>query len=534
MSYKKNSDPQQLSLTDSFAFLPAKTQKIVERSWAKDFAEIVFPAIDEDRFAILYSKSHNSRPNTPVNIVVGGMILKELLGLSDDELLDSICCDVRFQYALHITSYKESPISDRTFSRFRERLYNYEVKHGVNLLEDEMEHLADVFSKCVALNKSFKRMDSTMVAMHARTMSRLTILYHVNADAVKLIHRLGKDELIPSDMLHYLDADDENEVIYYNKDEDDTPKLQKEIDIAIRLKEIISDDLWAEFPEYKLLTRVINEQAILDSEDGKHKPRIKKDISAQSLQNPVDPDATFRMKAGEHHQGYVGNVVETVDEEGRSFITSMSYEINSHSDQAFMQEYLKSDAHEAGETIIADGAYGGSKNHELAQSDNTQLICTGVAGRKVPDIAADFELDETGKTIIKCPNGEVPVKSSTYKNGIQRMSFSKCRCENCPYHTECIVAIKVRTATVSLSPTAVVNARYMRQLKTDEYKVMTRKRNPIEGIFSVLRRKYHIDSIPTYGLLRSKVFFILKVGAYNFQKLRKYRAESAQLAANAC
>lgn len=50
-------------------------------------------------------------------------MLKEMLGLSDDELMDSICCDVRFQYALHTTSFEEQPISDRTFSRFRERLY---------------------------------------------------------------------------------------------------------------------------------------------------------------------------------------------------------------------------------------------------------------------------------------------------------------------------------------------------------------------------------------------------------------------------
>ena len=40
-------------------------------------------------------------------------------------MFESICCDIRFQYALHTTHLKNQPISDRAFSRFRERLYNY-------------------------------------------------------------------------------------------------------------------------------------------------------------------------------------------------------------------------------------------------------------------------------------------------------------------------------------------------------------------------------------------------------------------------
>ena len=65
-----------------------------------------------------------------------------------------------------------------------------------------------------------------------------------------------------------------------------------------------------------------------------------------------------------------------------------------------------------------------------------------------------------------------------------------------------------------------------------EYKQLTRKRNAIEGIPSVLRRRYHVDDIPVFGYLRSRQFFLFKVGAYNFNKLLKHnrrtRGESAQ------
>ena len=126
MSFKRNEKMEQISFEDSFCRLSERNQKIVMQSWAKDFAEVVFPAINEDRFSVLYSANDATRPNIPVNIIIGALLLKEQNGLSDSELMESICCDVRYQYALHTTHLTEQPVSDRTFSRFRERLYRYE------------------------------------------------------------------------------------------------------------------------------------------------------------------------------------------------------------------------------------------------------------------------------------------------------------------------------------------------------------------------------------------------------------------------
>ena len=71
-------------------------QRLVERSWAKDFADCVFPAINEERFAVLYS-ANGSRPNTPVNVLVGSLLLKEYFGQTEEELLMSIYCDVLYR-----------------------------------------------------------------------------------------------------------------------------------------------------------------------------------------------------------------------------------------------------------------------------------------------------------------------------------------------------------------------------------------------------------------------------------------------------
>ena len=188
MAYRNNLSTQ-ISMDDSFERLTERQKKVVLKSWAKDFADYVFPSINSDAFRVLYSDNNATRPSVPANYIIGAMIIKELLGLTDDETVDMIQLDVRAQYALHSTSLEEQPISDRTFSRFRERLYNYEMETGIDLLKEEMNHLSDVFCRYLNINKRVKRMDSLMVAMHAKSMGRLEILYTTVEKCIKLLKK---------------------------------------------------------------------------------------------------------------------------------------------------------------------------------------------------------------------------------------------------------------------------------------------------------------------------------------------------------
>ncbi len=124
MAFKANAF-QQMNLTDTYFSLSERNKNFLKKSWAYDFAEQVFPNINEERFSVLYSDNNASRPNTPVNVVIGSLMIKEMFGLTDEELLEAIIFDVRYQYALHTTSFTEQPISDRTFSRFREKVLKY-------------------------------------------------------------------------------------------------------------------------------------------------------------------------------------------------------------------------------------------------------------------------------------------------------------------------------------------------------------------------------------------------------------------------
>lgn len=106
---------QQFKLGDSFISLSERNKNIVLKSWAKTFTDIIFPAINEERFSVLYSQNTATRPNSPTNVTSDAMIIKEIVGATDEDIVESLACDICYQYALHTTSYTEQPISDRTF-----------------------------------------------------------------------------------------------------------------------------------------------------------------------------------------------------------------------------------------------------------------------------------------------------------------------------------------------------------------------------------------------------------------------------------
>ena len=520
-------ESQQITLDDSFLNLDKRTKKFVAKSWAKGFAEVIFPAINEKRFSVLYSDNTASRPNNPVNAVIGSLILKEMFNLTDDELLASILCDVRFQYALNTTSFESQPFSDRTFSRFRERLYVYYQETGKDLLHEEMEAMADAFVKYLDINPSVKRMDSIMVSSSCKKMSRLEILYTCVANMVKTVYRTGEYQSLKN-MEHYLDDDDKNDNIYHRKNEELSGRLQAVIDDAdILIKEL--GEAYFELPEYQLLSRVMNEQTEITAE-GKTIPTDKKNISPASLQNPSDPDATYRSKAGKDNKGYVGNLVETTNDKG-SIITSYDYDVNSHSDSSFCKETIeKLGKQDDTITLIADGAYGSVENVELAAKNNIDLVTTALIGKAPEIIQSEFVINETTHKVVKCPLGKTPYKTSYYeKSGLYRASFNKKTCEHCPLREQCGAKLQKKSAFVMISAKTIQRASYLKKTTTDEYKALQKKRNGVEGLPSVLRRRYNVDTMPVRGLVRSKIWFSFKIGAINVKRVLKVASRRATI-----
>lgn len=516
MSFATNS-AQQIRLDDSGNMLTEREKTILKNSWATTFSTQVFPYINEERFSVLYSGNAASRPNTPVNVVIGALLLKEMFGSTDEELMQEILFDTRYQVALHTTSCVEQPFSDRTLSRFRERLFRYETETGIDLIKQEMEALAGKFVKLLKINPQMKRMDSVMVSSSCKKMARLEILYTCVSNMVKAIERTGEMEILTKNLIRYLDKEDENNTLYRLPNEQVGTRLNEVAADAVELLELC-DEAYEELKEYQLLERVVKEQTI--NRDGNIQLKPNKEITTGSLQNPSDEDATYREKAGKKHKGYVGNFVETFDENG-AIITSFDYQQNTHSDIAFCKDVIEETGkQEETVTLIADGAYGSAETVQLAQDNNIELVTTALTG-KAPDIViAGFRLDETGKSMVACPVGHAPTdckykeRTDTY-----RAHFDKSTCENCPYRNRCGVVFQKRTALVRVSGKTIQRAAYIAKLSTQDDHVLAKKRNGVEGIPSVLRRRYGVDHMPVRGLMRSKCWFNLKIGAINVMRV---------------
>lgn len=518
-----------MSFTDSLTGLTAREQKALEKSWAKIFADEIFPAIDEKRFSVLYSDKA-SRPNTPVNVIVGALIIKELFDYSDDEMVENLMLDFRIQYALHTTSFDEQPLSDKTLSRFRKRCYDYETLYNKDLYHDCVKDLSASIAKLMGINGKVRRMDSMMIESNIRKLSRMELIYTCISKLAMYIDKTD-GSILPDGLRHYTDPNDFNRVIYHQRSTDADGRMEQLLADADQLLLLCGSDHNG-CTEYDLLVRCLSEQTIVENE--KRRLRTKEDggMNSSMLQSPSDPEATFRSKAGKEHRGYAANLEECVGANG-SVVTDYQYEQNIHSDSQFIKEHLEQmDVQEEGTVIVTDGAYSGTENNQLAADKNIELLTTNLTGKPTPDILADFEFNEEGTKVLKCPAGHAP-KSCSYKEQSSQcaVSFEHDQCAGCPYRDQCKPKIFKRVAKMVISKSGHERAKTQRKMESEEYKNYARLRNGVETVPSNIRKNYHLEKLPR-GKQRGKFFFGSKIAALNFRKLFNYRKGLGNYAPN--
>lgn len=528
MSFKENSY-QQISINDSFTGLTAREQKALENSWAHIFATEIFPAIDEKRFSVLYSDKA-SRPNAPVNVIVGALIIKELFDYSDDEMVENLMLDLHLQYALHTTSFQEQPLSDKTLSRFRKRCFDYENLHKVDLYHECMNDLGDKIAKMMKLNGRIRRMDSMMIAANIRKLSRMELVYTCIAKLVRYLQE-HYPEMISENLKHYTASEDYNQLFYHHRDEENEKRQQQLMNDCEELIQLCSTG-FDDITEYELFIRCVCEQTKVENGVRCFCTKEDRQLNSKTMQNPSDPEATYRKKSGEVHRGYVANVEETVGENG-SVITDYEYEPNIYSDSQFLKDRM-SELPKQEETIqlITDGGYYSHENMETAFEKNVQLITTGLTGIDAKDIFNEFTYNEDLTKVLRCPAGHEP-RSSCFVTGIERIknSFDRKQCENCPYRDQCKPQIRKQTAQVFIYRKSIIRAQLQRRITNEAFKEYARLRNGIETVPSNLRKNYHLEKLPR-GKQRGKFFFGCKIAALNFRKLFNYRRGLGHYAQN--
>ena len=536
---------QQLSLYDSFRDLPKYLQEYLLNSWAHTFQEVIFPAIDEERFAVLYSDK-GSRPNTPVNIIISCLVIKELFDLTDERLVANVHLSMEYQYALRLTSDKRPPVSKNTFSNFRERVTDYYKETGIDLIQQEVESLAELIRDNLEIEGDRARIDSFMVSSSARELSRIELVYTVNANFIKMLSKSSK-ELIPEDLEVYLKESHRNEVIYRTKNDECKSKLKKLLEDAKTLYDtaVTAGDSVTETEEFLLLKRMLGEQTDYDDDDfddidpdnieAKDGTELKSDI----LQNPSDPDATYRKKY-ESNIGYTANVLEIFDD-NNSVIKIYDLKPNIYSDQKFSSDTLEKlqddttivNDEENPFKLFMDGAYYTYELGKKALSSGIQYMPGELTGKKP---AADkmtyyenFNLDSEFENILSCANDLEPeFQEKDQKNQSFYAIFPKEKCAGCKKQRECRIQNRKKHNSVSFTEKRYEIGRLRKTMGEKEYNKECNQRAGVEGIPSVFRRKYNVDDMPVMGLVCQKIWFGFKVAAANFKKLVKGLELAAQ------
>lgn len=449
--FRKNEAHLQAPLFSTVDELPSKLQERLEKSWAGAFYHSLFKQIDEGPFAVLYAEE-DSRPNTPVNVLVGLEALKAGNGWTDEEMYDAFCYDLQVRYALGYRSLGEGHFELRTVYNFRKRLAKHMQETGENLIEKVFADVTDKQLQTLAVKTGKLRMDSTQVASNIQNSSRLQLLVEV----LQRVHRLLKEEeqaaygelfapYIKGKAHHYV----------YRLRGAYEEHIQRIGEVMAQLVVDLAAD-YEEEPAYQVLKRVFAEHFVWNEEE--QRPKQGEELRAASLQSPDDWEASYRKKRGEEYVGYVANVTETCDPENDlQLIVHMQTEANVKDDAAMLAEALPELKERFGvEEMYTDGGYNSEAVDDFARDLEVEQKQTAIrGGAPSPERVglADFTLETDNRGRLKrltCLGGQTIMGEAGRKPGRYILRFDAEQCAECPLHDRCIAAPKAPSSKAVL------------------------------------------------------------------------------------
>ena len=415
-------DPQESLWQSQFLVTPKKAKRL-EGSWAEVFRNEALPLIDEELFAPMYC-ADNGRPNRAVQTVLGVHLLKEMFNLTDGEALEQLEFNLLWHHALRL-DIEETHLPQKTLHNFRVRLMQHD---GGRLAFQET---TDRIIQALGIRTGKQRLDSTHIMSNIATLTRLGLF----CETMRLFLRALRWEhpelrpVVPEGLLgRYLKEEDE--ATHY--EDAHTGEGRRRLSVCARdlyrLVDRFRGTTAAQLEEYRLLERLLREQCHVgkhrdgrpgddDDDAGECKVPVAlkdpKQVSADSLQSPHDPDVTY---SGHKGKGYEVQVAETCHEENATqLITHVEVTPSSGSDTDVSVPVVDGLAERKvrPDELFVDTAYGSSRNAFEASRRGTELV-SPVAGSAPgnshegerdgppPLTAADFQIDVTGEQATVC------------------------------------------------------------------------------------------------------------------------------------
>jgi hypothetical protein len=525
--FEKNNQHLQPYLISNIRDLPEKQRSILDKSWSGTFYREVFCRIDEEPFSVLFV-DFPSRPNAPINEIIGLEIIKAGQGWTDEEMWHHYMFDLQIRYALGLEQIGEVHFELRTVYNLRQRLSVYMQETGINLLEQAFEKITDEQINAFELKTGKQRMDSTQIASNIRQLGRVQLLVEV----LQRVHRM----LSEADKTHYSEIfspyvqGHAGQYVYHIKREEIDNHLQAIGEtMQFLVRELKTE--YSEEPMYQVLTRVFGEHFEVKKEAVVAKQNEA--LSASSLQSPDDLEATYRKKRGTGYRGYTANITETCDPENElQLITKVQVAPNNVDDTQLLADALPELKERTDlDTLYTDGGYGSPEtDNELRESDVVQ-IQTAIRGRKPnPEKLhlSDFEIKLTkeGKpTQITCPQGQnVKVQSSSRRKSFVA-HFETDACQSCPLSSSCPAKPGKRDPRRHYRFTqAQANVAQRHKRSQIHLKEGRNLRAAVEATVRQVKHPFPAGKLPVRGQFRVTCMVIGSAVMSNIRRIQRYKA----------
>lgn len=377
----KPSDPQRV-LFDAGGLLPPGKQERCKKTWAEAFRLHALPILRrvEDEFADLFDEGLG-RPNRPVELVLGTLILKEMSDLTDDEALEHLDFDALWWWAFQREPH-ELQLCQKTLHNFRAGLIRQE-KSGL-----AFRRITDDLAKVLKVAAGRQRLDSTHILSNIAHLSRLGLFCETIRLFLKDVQKADPKAYgeLPEALLErhgeesrYADARKEQRPRRLEVVARDVGRLIAAFEKNEGVKGTEGWDLLQRlFKDQCRVTRTPRKPKKRDDDHGdggvavELKPPME--ISSDSLQSPHDPDATY---SGHKGKGYSAQLMETcLPENPVQLITAVELTPACVSDAKatvpMVQQALA--AGHAPAEVVADTAYSGAKNAADLAKEGVNLL----------------------------------------------------------------------------------------------------------------------------------------------------------------
>ena len=446
--FRENQQHLQQPLFSTISSLPKKLQKRLKVSWADTFYKDIFARIEERDFEILYS-DQPSRPNIPVNVLVGLEILKAGFGWTDEETHEGFSYNIQVRYALGYANVEEGHFELRTLYNFRKRLTKHMQETGENLFERCFVQITDEQMAAYAIKSGTQRTDSKQIASNIRRTTRLQLLIEVLQRTYRMLQ--AADKLAYHALFAPYIKEKSGRYLYRLKGEKHQSHIEQ---VGVVMAQLVAEltDKYAEVAAFAVLQRVFTEHFIVEAVG--LRPKKGGELTADSLQSPDDLEATFRKKRGESFVGYVTNVTETADPDNPfQLITKVQTESNTTDDAKMLAEAIPElTARTELERMHSDGSYNSAQVDKICHAEGVVLVQTAIRGGNPSSKRinlADFTivLDEQGNPIeLLCPNEKTGVVTAGRKAERLVATFDHSDCLDCPLLARCQMRVLKKEA----------------------------------------------------------------------------------------